>query len=108
MAQIMQNPNSTGDILDVNSIQFQMSHVTTVSKIWAVSSNARDPHWFEIENFGTSVLIGFKNEVSKLTLFYIKMVCRHTKFTDSIIIGLEIGILRVPMALGTWLLRHFS
>ena len=42
MAQIMQNPNSTGDILDVKSIQSQMSHVTTFTKIWAVSSNARD------------------------------------------------------------------
>ena len=38
----MQNPNSTGDILDVNSIQFQIGHVTTNLKIWAVSSNARD------------------------------------------------------------------
>ena len=42
MAQNMQNPNSTGDLLDVNSIQFQMDHVTTILKIWAVSSNARD------------------------------------------------------------------
>ena len=30
MAQIMQNPDSTDNILDVNWIQFQMSHVTTI------------------------------------------------------------------------------
>ena len=47
------------------------------------------------------MLIEVKNEVLKLTHFYIKMVCRHTEFTDSIIIGLKIGILEVPKALET-------
>ena len=42
MAQIMQNPNSTVEFLNVNSIQSEMSHVTTISKVWAVSSFARD------------------------------------------------------------------
>ena len=38
----MQNPNSTVEFLNVNSIQSQMSHVTTISKVWAVSSFAWD------------------------------------------------------------------